>query len=764
MAQTDQYSTHTAAAIDGLQSELEQCRRDLNDSRRRTRELQRAETLLAGENRILEAVARGVALPEILADLCRLIEEQCEEALCGILLLDPVNHRVLHGAAPNLPQSYNDAIHCRVVTPEAGPCGLVVCSKEQVIAADIAADPRWDRGDWRLLALSHGLRACWSTPILSCGGAVLGTFAIYWREPRSPTAEDQKLIEQTTHLAAVTIERRQIEEKLRRNERGLTEAIDTIPGLVWSVHTDGEVDFLNRRWREYTGMTLEQARGWGWRAAIHFEDLPGLEIYWRSVLASGQPGETEARLRRQDGTFRWFLFRAVPLYDEAGRLVKWYGQNTDIDDRKKATEALRASEHLARGQLEALASSLASLSRESVPEKFLEHVLRIAGEQLEAAGVSVWEMNEQIGCVELAAIYQGGVLQVPGRNEEQPPLRMTGTSAEHPVWTEFFRTGRQCVYGRIHNGPPWSEVAIHPDGPWYDWRAGMVDNPIVPQMIKDVAASGIVATLNVPMLVADKVAGLFVLCFKRHRVFRPDEMELTRAMANQAMLAAKLMRLSQANRESAVIAERNRMARDLHDTLAQGFTGIIMQLEATKGAMGNVDTTAALVHIERAERLARDSLGEARRSVRAIRSRSLVDGTLSTALDELLKRMTSGTELQAELVVQGDGRPLPPHWEEGLLRITQESLTNTMKYAQARRFRASLSFMPGAVRLQLVDDGRGFDPQAEHEGFGLIGMRERAEQMAGNFIQRSKPGEGTEIVIELNQPNGANGNHEIHQA
>jgi GAF domain-containing protein len=272
MAQTDQYSTHTAAAIDGLQSELEQCRRDLNDSRRRTRELQRAETLLAGENRILEAVARGVALPEILADLCRLIEEQCEEALCGILLLDPVNHRVLHGAAPNLPQSYNDAIHCRVVTPEAGPCGLVVCSKEQVVAADIAADPRWDRGDWRLLALSHGLRACWSTPILSCGGAVLGTFAIYWREPRSPTAEDQKLIEQTTHLAAVTIERRQIEEKLRRNERGLTEAIDTIPGLVWSVHTDGEVDFLNRRWREYTGMTLEQARGWGWRAAIHFED------------------------------------------------------------------------------------------------------------------------------------------------------------------------------------------------------------------------------------------------------------------------------------------------------------------------------------------------------------------------------------------------------------------------------------------------------------------------------------------------------------
>jgi PAS domain S-box-containing protein len=881
MAQTDLHSTHTAAdAIDRLQSELAQCRRDLTDSRRRTNELLRAETLLAGENRILEAVARGVALPEILADLCRLIEEQCEEALCGILLFDPANNRVLHGAAPGLPQSYNDAIHGRVVTPEAGPCGLVVCRKAQVVAADIATDPRWKAGDWRPLALNHGLRACWSTPILACGGTVLGTFAIYWRDPRSPTPADQKLIEQTTHLAAVAIERRQIEEKLRRNESGLTEAIDTIPGLVWTSSPDGHIEYLNKRWLDYTGLRMEEATGWGWQVAIHQDDLPGLVAYWRTILSAGTPGEYEARLRRHDGVYRWFLFRGVPLHDTQNRVVKWYGTNTDVDDRKradeavraakarfegileiaedaiiavdsgqrivlfnqgaekvfgyaqaelmgqpldlliparfhaahgwhvedfgrsrdvsramgqrrelfgrrktgeefpaeasiskldlggelvftvilrditerkKAAEALRASEHLARGQLEALASSLAALSRESVPEKYLEHVLRIAAEQLEAAGISVWEMNGRIGCVELAAIYQGGVLHVPARNEEQPPLRMTGASAEHPVWTEFFRTGRQCVYGRIQNGPPWSEVAIHPDGPWYDWRAGMVDNPIVPQMIKDVAASGIVATLN-------------VLCFKQHRRFRPDEIELTRAMANQAMLAAKLMRLSQANRESAVVAERNRMARDLHDTLAQGFTGVIMQLEAAKGAMVIADATSARAHIDRAEALARASLGEARRSVRAMRSRSLVDGTLSTALDELLKRMTSGTELQAELVVQGEGRSLPPDWEEGLLRIAQESLTNTIKYAQASRFRAALSFLPRAVRLQLVDDGSGFNSQAEHEGFGLVGMRERAGQMAGNFILRSKPGEGTEIVIELNQPNAGNGSHENDQA
>jgi PAS domain S-box-containing protein len=118
-------------------------------------------------------------------------------------------------------------------------------------------------------------------------------------------------------------------------------AIDTIPGLVWTALPDGRIDFLNQRWLEYTGLTLEQASGWGWQVAVRPEDLPGLVEYWRSVLVSGQPGETEARLRRHDGVDRWFLFRAVPQYDDRGTLVKWYGQTTDIEDRKRAEEELK---------------------------------------------------------------------------------------------------------------------------------------------------------------------------------------------------------------------------------------------------------------------------------------------------------------------------------------------------------------------------------------------------------------------------------------
>ena len=120
--------------------------------------------------------------------------------------------------------------------------------------------------------------------------------------------------------------------------------VNTIPTLAWSARPDGYGDFLNQRWLDYTGMTAEQAAGWGWGEAIHRDDRKGVLEYWQSCLASGVPGETEARMRRFDGAFRWFLFRASPLRDESGTIVKWYGTNIDIEDRRRGEEALRASE------------------------------------------------------------------------------------------------------------------------------------------------------------------------------------------------------------------------------------------------------------------------------------------------------------------------------------------------------------------------------------------------------------------------------------
>jgi PAS domain S-box-containing protein len=124
----------------------------------------------------------------------------------------------------------------------------------------------------------------------------------------------------------------------------LTHLIDALPGLVWTALPDGRAEFLNRRWLDYTGMTAEQAADSGWAGAIHPDDRKGLVEYWYSCVASGTPVDTEARVRRYDGAYRWFLFRANPLRDEAGNISKWCGTNIDIEERRRGEEALRATE------------------------------------------------------------------------------------------------------------------------------------------------------------------------------------------------------------------------------------------------------------------------------------------------------------------------------------------------------------------------------------------------------------------------------------
>lgn len=224
--------------------------------------------------------------------------------------------------------------------------------------------------------------------------------------------------------------------------------------------------------------------------------------------------------------------------------------------------------------------------------------------------------------------------------------------------------------------------------------------------------------------------------------------------------------LARAELEAGILEERQRMAREIHDTLAQGFISIVMHLEAADQALP--DDAAARQHLNRARDTARESLAEARRFVWALRSDPLdhTDGqertSLVSAIQRVAGRWADETGISPQVEISGAERDLPSPYEVTLLRTTQEALSNVRKHASAHQVNITLTFMEDQVTLDVQDDGQGFDNNDDHpgqisgekgfqdgSGFGLIGMRERAEQLGGRLIIESAPGEGTTLVVEL---------------
>jgi signal transduction histidine kinase len=246
-----------------------------------------------------------------------------------------------------------------------------------------------------------------------------------------------------------------------------------------------------------------------------------------------------------------------------------------------------------------------------------------------------------------------------------------------------------------------------------------------------------------------RVKGFIGIRHGDRAAYRPEEIELAQALAHQAMFAVQLNELAEKGRQAAVLEERNRMARDIHDTIAQGIMGVIVQLRAAADAASKGYRKEARDHVQNASDLARDSLNEARRSVSALRPQVLEKATFWEALQRLVKNATAGTELRAEFQIRGRYRELSQKFEDNLLHIGQEALTNTLKYAHASRFHTRLSFTSNEVRLELKDNGGGFKTHQHQDGFGLKGMRERAEQMGGRFSVTSGHNKGTKIAVIL---------------
>ena len=322
------------------------------------------EALLNGQKRILEMIIQGEPLRDVLTTLCRTIEELAHgEMLASILLLDAEGVHLRHGAAPSLPDSYNRAVDGIAIGPSVGSCGTAAYRCEPVYVSDIANDPLW--APFAELALSHGLRACWSSPILSSTAEALGTFAMYYRQPRQPTPRDLRAVDIVTRTVAIAIEQSRAEQALRESEERFRGTFEN--AAVGIFHTDHDGRFLrvNEKLCAILGYSREELLGTTFRDLTHPDDLAvGIESFTALLRGELASYSLKKRYIRKDGSPVWVELFISLQRDAAGSPAYPIAVIQDISERKRMAEELIHAKEAAESANRAKDEFLANVSHE----------------------------------------------------------------------------------------------------------------------------------------------------------------------------------------------------------------------------------------------------------------------------------------------------------------------------------------------------------------------------------------------------------------
>ena len=300
----------------------------------------------------LKMILIGAPLNDVLHSVALLIEAHSEGILCTIYLLDEDGLRLRFAAGPKLPDAYRVATDGVYIGPEVGSCGAAAYLRKPVFVADVLTHPHF--ANFRDLLVQAGLRAVWSSPIISHDDKVLGTFGMYNREVRHPSPAEMQLIDYAGRIAGIAIERDRSKsaltlafEKIKKSETELREIVDVIPQAIAVLDPDGNVLYVNKWLLDYSGMSADEVMSRDFHSRLfHAEDVARWQHEGRDSLSRALPFEDEQRALGKDGKYRWFLIRYNPLHDEQGRILRWYATGTDIEDRKRAEERIR-NENLA---------------------------------------------------------------------------------------------------------------------------------------------------------------------------------------------------------------------------------------------------------------------------------------------------------------------------------------------------------------------------------------------------------------------------------
>jgi signal transduction histidine kinase len=497
---------------------------------------------------------------------------------------------------------------------------------------------------------------------------------------------------------------------------------------------------------------------------IHPDDLGVFQEHMRQVIREKRAWEYGFRLILPGERTKYVRSMGRPVLDESGNLVEYVGTVMDvteqhhstaalekafnevkdlnaelsrsndrllqeIHERQEAQEALRISEqqratHLAKAN-EALRGCLDTLADVPELDDFLGQVMTSISRYLGASFSIVRMLNSERNRLTVELVFKGDVVVTPIEAGFPEAWRSVSPSES---------------YLAIYQAQP--VTVTHP----FDPKA-----PTPPGLREYLVELGMRTGLIIPLVSAGQMHGLLAFYFHEERNFDPGALEIARALATQAGLAVHLTRLARTAKQSAVLEERNRLAGEIHDSLAQIFAGISMQLFASMEALSAKDDDSR-GYIERANELAHFGLAEARRSALSLRSDIIEDLGLVPALQMLVERSNIPGRLRCNFSAKGfTQETLSLSAQQGLLRIAQEAISNALRHARPTIVSVSLRGDPKRAILEIRDNGLGMDSirLETAEGLGIASMRARAKQLDAQLEIRTAPGHGTTVTVRL---------------
>jgi two-component system, NarL family, sensor kinase len=549
-----------------------------------------------------------------------------------------------------------------------------------------------------------------------------------YAELRQANAELQAEISERK-LAEEALEKRSSE--LRKSEQRLQDIVDNTTAIVFVKDLDLRYLLINseheRRFHVHRGQIVGKT---------DFDLLPhdvaeAVRANDRKVIEAGVPIQFEQSVP-SDGSLHHYVAVKFLLRDTAGNPYAICGISTDITALKRAkeleTKMAREREMFAQQRAAQLAKANEALREfldalAAVPEldRFLSQVMAAITVQLGAASSTLRLHHFATNSWDIAIVFRDGRVMSPEEAQYPESLRSQNESQISP----FLQAVR--VY---RTDDP--QTALLGDRQHY------------------LLFLGVKTLLLIPLVSRDKSIGLLGLCFSEDREFRPEELEIARALATQASLAIELTRLAEASRQSAVLKERNRLAGEIHDSLAQSFTGISMQLGMAREVLLNKEDDG-LSYIERANDLARFGLAEARRSTMSLQPMAFNDPGLIEALRMLVERSNIPGRLCCTFRsnLEHDER-FSAAVRQDLLRIAQEAISNAMRHARATTIGVTLRSDRPNLILEVTDNGSGMTGKAQtSEGFGLANMRTRVKTLNGSLKIQTARGSGTRIIVSV---------------